>query len=163
MAGTGGARPGAGRKPKKEKYAAPINRAERQIVDKLPQLIQNLQKLADGGYERVEDEWLPAGLVTIGTGENMQLVYPYKDPDELVLVKRRVSIADQDRAANIYLADRIMGKPIQTNKNEVSGPDGDPIQVQAFDYSAAISPLKPPDPETEPTENSDSDSDSDSS
>jgi hypothetical protein len=114
MAGpNGGARPRAGRKPKKTKYELTATEAENKIVDHLPAILDNLIYLANGGYERVEEEWQPAGLVTIGSGEEWQKAYPDKDPDELVLVKRKVSVADKDRAANIYLVDRILGKPTQ--------------------------------------------------
>ena len=41
MAGSaGGFRPGAGRKPKAEKYKADITRAEKQIRDKLPEIVE---------------------------------------------------------------------------------------------------------------------------
>lgn len=120
MAGqNGGARPGAGRKPKRTKYELTVTQAEDKIVDHLPQILDNLLHLANGGYERVEEEWQPAKLVTITKHdeENDQFysvpAFPDKDPDEMVLVKRKVSVADKDRAANIYLVDRILGKPTQ--------------------------------------------------
>ncbi len=39
MAGNGGARPGAGRKRKAEKFETQIQRAEKKIADKLPMLV----------------------------------------------------------------------------------------------------------------------------
>lgn len=115
----GGARPRAGRKPKKNKYELTVIQAEDKIVDHLPQILDNLLHLANGGYERVEEEWQPAKLVTITKHDEDKdqfytiPAFPDKDPDEMVLVKRKVSIADKDRAANIYLIDRILGKPTQ--------------------------------------------------
>ncbi len=126
MAGEhGGARDGAGRKAKAEKFAGQIASAEQRIADRLPQLIDNMLEIADGGYERVEEEWQPAGLVTVGSGEYESKVFPDKPDHELVLVKRKVSIADKDRSANQYLIDRILGKP--TQRTELTGEDGSPL------------------------------------
>lgn len=139
MGQNGGARPGAGRKAKAEKFKQPIARAEKRIADGLPQLIDNMLMLANGGYERVEEEWQPAGLIYIGSGEFARRAFPELEPDKLVLVKRKRSVADRDRAANEYLINRILGKP--TERQEVSGPNSGPIPVQAFDYAAAIAPI----------------------
>lgn len=98
MAGHGGARPGAGRKPKAQKNETAIARAEQQIRDRLPEVIDALFDLALG--VKVED-------VNILTGE--------------AVVYRR----PPDRAAAQYLTDRIMGKP--TERQEISGPDGTPL------------------------------------
>jgi hypothetical protein len=125
-AGNGGARVGSGRKAKADKYAGPIAAAEDRIADRLPQLIDNLEKLADGGFLEVHEEWQPAGLVTTGSGEYEQRVFPELPADELVRVKRTVSRAAPDRAANIYLVDRILGKP--TAAVEVTGEHGGPIE-----------------------------------
>lgn len=128
MAGqNGGARAGAGRKRKLEKYQSAIEKAELSIADKLPQLKENLEYLANGGYQRVEEEYQPAGMLMRTTtdkeGNPYQVpMFPDKKPDELVLVKRKVTVADKDRAANIYLMDRVMGKPIQ--KVAPTTPDG---------------------------------------
>lgn len=86
MAGTGGRRPGAGRKPKAEKYARPINDAEQKIADHLPLIVDALLRLAQGVY--VEDY----NPIT-----DRKVVYQ-KPPD---------------RAAAEYLMDRLMGKPTQ--------------------------------------------------
>lgn len=128
MAGSGGARPGAGRKSRAEKFARPIAAGEKRIADRLPELIDNMLMLANGGYERVEEQWAPAGSLYVGSGEFQRRMYPYKPSDELVLVKRTVSVADRDRAANEYLINRIMGKP--TERQEVSGVDGSPIEAR---------------------------------
>jgi hypothetical protein len=105
MAGKGGARPGAGRKPKGIKSLTPIATAEGRIVDRLPQLIDNLFSLADG--------------VTV------QEETPQGGP--------RVYTRPPDRQANEYLINRIMGKP--TERKEVSGPEGGPIQVDVSKMS----------------------------
>lgn len=128
-----------GRPKKADKFAAPVARAEKQIVDKLPSLIENMLILANGGYERIEEQWAPAGSLFIGSGKDAVPMYPDKEPDELVLVKRTRSIADKDRAANQYLIDRIMGKP--TERQEVSGPDGGPVPVTFFNYDQVASEL----------------------
>lgn len=132
----GGARPGAGRPRKRDVHGTAIVRAEKQIRDRLPELVDNMFRLAMGGYERVEEQWAPAGSVLVGTGESAYRLYPDKPDDELVLVKRLVSIADKDRAANTYLIDRIMGKP--TERKEISGPDSGPIE---FNYGGTLTDL----------------------
>src|SRR5262245_57535608 len=103
---------GPGRPKKVDKYAGAIARAEKKIADRLPQLIENMFVLADGGYERVEEQWAPAGSLWVGSGDSLRRMYPDRDPAELVLVKRTISTADRDRQANEYLINRIMGKPI---------------------------------------------------
>lgn len=133
--GHGGARPGAGRPRKADKYAGQIAAAEDQIADKLPKLIANLLKLANGGFKEVQEEWQPAGLVTTGSGEYETLVFPEKPADELVRVKRTVSVAAPDRAANTYLIDRILGKP--TQRTELTGEDGSPLVPQLTDEERA--------------------------
>lgn len=122
---SGGSRPGAGRKSKAQKFERPIAAAEKKIADRLPQIVDNLIFLANGGYEQVTETWEPAGLHTVGEGEAILPAFPDKKPDELVLIKRTSSIAAPDRAANTYLLDRIAGKP--TVPIEASGPGGEPI------------------------------------
>lgn len=134
----GGKRVGAGRKRKTEKYAGPINKAEGLAAKRLVRNIENLAKLADGGYERIVECFEPAGLVLRdmpildSEGQPLrdangkviiakQLAYPHLDPDEPVLVERRREIAEPDRAANIWLTEFIAGKPAQQQ-------DTDPYQ-----------------------------------
>ena len=131
----GGRRPGAGRKPKAEKYEQPINEAEQKIVDRLPQLIDKLVYLAVGGYDQIERKYQPAALVTTGSGEFETPVFPDKKADELVLVERRVSRATPDLKALIYLVDRILGKP--TQRQELTGEDGGPIEITPAAITAA--------------------------
>ena len=91
----GGVRPGAGRKPKAEKFKLPIARAEKRIADELPALIANLVQLANG--------------VTIEeTG---------KDGGKLVY--RR----PPDFKANEYLINRLMGRPTERIEAEVTVED----------------------------------------
>ncbi len=120
MAGKGGARPGAGRKPKAVKYERPINAAEKQIVQKLPAIMREQIRLALGGIETVKEEWEPAGLVQIDgeivnpDGKSLrvkQLAFPGLPADQLVLVKKTIEQTLPDRAAGQYLIDRIHGKP----------------------------------------------------
>lgn len=123
----GGSRPRAGRKRKATKYELAVTEAEDKIVDHLPAILDNLLELANGGYERVVEEWQPAGLVTLTRHDEEKdafyqvQAFPDKDPDELVLIKRSVSVADKDRAANIYLMDRILGKPTQKQDIDIHG------------------------------------------
>ena len=137
---------GPGRRPKAQKLARPIARAEKQIADQLPALIENMLYLAHGGYERIEEEWQPAGLVYVGSGEFARRAFPELPPDEPVLVKRKRSIADKDRQANEYLINRILGKP--TERQEIAGADGGPIQLTPVDYRAGLDALKPDDADT---------------
>src|SRR4051812_2244932 len=90
MAGTGGARPGAGRKPKQDKHVTAINRAEKQIKDRLPELIGNMFTLAAG--------------VTLQETDS--------DGND------RIYTRPPDRQANEYLINRIMGKPVERTESE---------------------------------------------
>lgn len=92
--GWGGARAGAGRKRKSEKYAAEIEAAEKKVKDRLPDLIDNLFLLAQGGY--------PINRVKRGLLEG-----------KMVVVEEVTETAPPDRKANEYLVDRIMGRPTQ--------------------------------------------------
>lgn len=93
----GGARSGAGRKPKAEKYETAINRAEKRIADRLPELIDNMFRLATGVIVQDTDD------------EGETLIYQ-KPPDY---------------KANEYLINRILGKP--TERQELTGEDGAPL------------------------------------
>lgn len=95
----GGARPGAGRPRKSDKYAGHIVAAENAIADRLPQYIDNLSRLADGIYREEEDE--------------QGVKYVYSTPP--------------DRAANEYLINRIMGRPI--DRKEFGVDKDNPLKV----------------------------------
>ncbi len=116
---------GPGRPRKAEKFAGQIAAAEQQIADRLPTILEAQLLLAHGGWEQVEEEWQPARLVTIGSGELEQPAFPELPPDQMVLVKRKHSIAAPDRAAGQYLIDRILGKP--TTTVEATDGDGGPL------------------------------------
>lgn len=107
----GGRRPGAGRKTKaaNKLRSELVAECEKLICDHLPRLIANMIALADGGYERVEEKWEPVPFTP-----------PGQEP-ELVLVERKVSIADRDRAANQYLIDRMLGKPKERHEQQHEG------------------------------------------
>jgi hypothetical protein len=92
MAGTGGARPGAGRKRKSDKFAGQIAKAESRIADRLLDYLDNMEQLAAGIWmDEVDKE-----------GE------------------RRLYLRAPDRQANEYLINRIMGKP--TERKELTLP-----------------------------------------
>jgi hypothetical protein len=105
----GGARAGAGRKPKLLKWVGPVEAAEQVIADKLPWILRQVLRLARGG-PRVEEKWLPAALVVDARGVR---VFPDLKPDELVLVERRVLTAAPDLRALTYLFDRLAGRPTE--------------------------------------------------
>lgn len=136
MAGTGGRREGAGRPRKADKYAGAIAKAEKRIADQLPGLIDNMLHLAYGGYERIEEQWTPAGSLWLGSGDSLRPMYPQLEPGALVLVKRTITIADKDRLANEYLINRIMGKPIE--RQEIGGVDGGIIEVSFVNYRTGV-------------------------
>lgn len=89
----GGARPGAGRKRKAQKFETQIQRAERQIADRLPLLVDRMFELADGVL--VEDINPLLGTKSI-----------YQKPP--------------DRSAIEYLVNRVMGKPTERTDLNVS-------------------------------------------
>lgn len=104
----GGARPGAGRKPRDEKFKVPIAKAEKRIADKLPMLIDKALELAEGVH--VED----FNIVTMQTTV-------YQKPPDLGAIK--------------YLVDRIMGKP--TERKEITSLDK-PLGEMSVDELRAI-------------------------
>src|SRR5947209_4218827 len=98
----GGARAGAGRKAKAVKFARPIAAAEKRIADRLPHLVDKLLELADG--------------VTVSEIDAKG--------------EERVYLRPPDRQAAEYLLNRILGKP--TERAELSGPDGGPIEFDGL-------------------------------
>src|SRR4051812_13156048 len=96
---SGGRRPGAGRKPRAEKHAQPVAAAEQRIRDRLPEILDNLFHLADGGYLRVREKREPAGLIFVEDVEEIEgedgkiktlrtkrRAFPDLDPKEMVVV-----------------------------------------------------------------------------
>jgi hypothetical protein len=135
--GHGGARNGAGRKPKRDKYTPQITGLEDGIADRLPQLLANMLLLANGGYEQISETYEPAGLIQItketitkeGGSVNMrELAFPHLDPEQLVCVRRIRTFAAPDRKANEYLINRIAGTPTQHIEADVDS-DGPLFKV----------------------------------
>lgn len=93
MAGTGGARPGAGRKRKAEKFETQIQKAEGMIADRLPWLVDKAMELAEGVV--VEKPGLTGPVV-------------YQLPPDMGAIK--------------YLVDRIMGKPTERREMTLEKP-----------------------------------------
>ena len=91
----------AGRTRKADQNAGAVTRAEKQIRDHLPAIVEAQIILALGVV--VEETDKETGATTV-----------YKKAP--------------DRAAGQYLIDRIMGKP--TERQELTGPDGAPIAVE---------------------------------
>ena len=140
--GHGGARPGAGRRPKAEKYETQFAAADQRWVDKLPVVQETLEKLAKGGLKRITKKFMPAVLVLTkevryDASDNPKNVdvpaFPDEDPKKLICVQEVVETLAPDRAANIYILDRILGKPTQSV--EMSGPDGGDIPLPTHDLS----------------------------
>lgn len=139
----GGARVGAGRKPRAEKFARPIAAAEKRIADRLPELVDNLLLLAAGGIEQVEERYEPAGLVQVDDYEEVQRegrrsrqhkvkrpAYPKAPAEQMVLVERRVTHTLPDRAALQYLIDRILGRTTSRMVTDVTS-GGEPLKLYA--------------------------------
>jgi len=91
--GHGGAREGAGRKAKPDKFKIPIAKAEKKIADKLPWLIDQALELAEGV---VVQEW----------GKDGPRVY--QRPPDINAIK--------------YLVDRIMGKATERRELTLEKP-----------------------------------------
>ena len=90
----GGARPGAGRKPKPDKFKIPIAKAEQKIADKLPWLIDQAMELAEG--------------VVIQEADKDGSPRIYQRPPDMNAIK--------------YLVDRIMGKPTERRELTLDKP-----------------------------------------
>jgi hypothetical protein len=90
----GGARPGAGRKPRAEVYESAITKADRRLAKNLIPHIENMERLADGVL--VEEAHPITGKMVV-----------YQRPP--------------DRQANEYLINRVMGKPTERQEHEHSG------------------------------------------
>lgn len=103
----------SGRRKRADKFARPIARAEKQIADQLPALITNMLTLANGVLTEE---------VNIITGQTQV----FKKPP--------------DRAANEYLINRILGKPIE--RQEIGGVDGGLIEVAFVNYRTGLAGLE---------------------
>ena len=138
--GNGGTRPGAGRKPTREKHAPKVNQAERKLAANLPTLAELQLALAQGqitlncedpaSYVALSEE-IKAGVLRFG------ILCATEDPDaaaELRAHELTLSILTAcgivpgtviysrppDRRAIEYCMNRIMGTPTQTVELEWS-------------------------------------------
>lgn len=134
--GHGGSRKNAGRPRNQEKYAEQIASFHDLAAADLDTRFTALQQLADGGFEEIEEEWIPAGLIQInkmvetkeaGAIRVTELAFPELPPEQLVCVKRRRSVAAPDFRANAYLVDRVAGKPVATVEGEMTVDAGDAL------------------------------------
>lgn len=107
---SGGARQGAGRKPKAERFKGAIAAAEKRIADRLPDLIDNLLELSAG--------------VTVQETDAQGREKVYTRPPDF-------------RAAS-YLIDRILGKPVQAIEAEHTGEGGGPISLHVTGFEQAL-------------------------
>ena len=152
--GHGGARPGAGRKATAEQFESEIAAAKKRCADTLPHRLETLIELAQGGYIKRTRKMEPAALVLVEEVQrdtNGSLIYdelerplkikvrafPEAAPGEMVCIEEIQETLAPDRAANIYLADRILGRPTQAV--EVSGPDGGEIPLSSRPDPARLS------------------------
>lgn len=92
-ASNGGARPGAGRKPKAEVFESVITKADKRIAKNLIRYIENMERLADG-------------VLVQGVNPLTAKTYVYQEPP--------------NRQANEYLINRIMGKPTERHEHTVT-------------------------------------------
>jgi hypothetical protein len=145
--GHGGRRAGAGRKPHTQKYAPQIVAMHDRLADGQPRYVDNLELLADGGYNQIIEVWEPAGLITIsklieteqGAARVTELAFPELPPEQLVCVRRTRSVAAPDRKANEYLINRVAGTPTQRVEIDPD-PDGG-LEVTAAAMSDAAKEL----------------------
>jgi len=115
---------GPGRPRKAEKYAGAVAAAEQRIVDRLPELIDNLFTLAGGVV--VEDTNPIDGSMSV-----------YQKPP--------------DRKANEYLIDRILGRPTQAIEAEIDADGSLHILVTYADPDRADPAETPSGPAPDPT------------
>jgi hypothetical protein len=110
MAGKGGARAGSGRKPKRDKDPDAILAAEARIRRRLPELVDNMFRLAEG--VRVQEELPDGSPIT------------YARPP--------------DRQSIVYLMDRVMGKPIERLEHEIRNLSDDQLRERTMAALALV-------------------------
>jgi hypothetical protein len=110
MAGKGGARAGAGRKLKRDKDPDAILQAEARIRHRLPELVDNMFRLAEG--VRVQED--------IPDGTPVTFARP------------------PDRQAIVYLMDRVMGKPIERLEHEIRNLSDDQLRERTLAALAIV-------------------------
>lgn len=125
--GRGGARPGGGRPRTRDIFHSIVREAEGKIADKLPLIVDDILRLAQGQYSETRLEMEPAGTLyrddyvnsTIDTDKGVRNIYkrvkvpmyPEKPPDEMVVTKQVETNFAPNLHACIYLMNRIMGPP----------------------------------------------------
>lgn len=132
----GGAREGAGRPAKAKKYATPIADAEDRIADKLPQIVDHLEKVAFGGFTIINKKFVLARTLKhkAKNGEDVPL-FPDAKPDEMVCVEETHLTQLPDRQALEYLWDRLAGKPM--NKHEFANVSDEELRAAILAEAAA--------------------------
>lgn len=142
---SGGARTGAGRKPLREKFIRQVEGAEKVYAAELKRSAERIIELATGGALRVEVVTKAAGTLlqddvvrdaagnpVLDRGRPIRIkrpIFPDVDPAEMIEVERTVTQMEPSLAANEYITNRILGKPIQAVETEMSGPDGGAIPL----------------------------------
>jgi hypothetical protein len=156
MAGTtghsGGARPGAGRKPNSRLQQ--LNDSQQQAADHLEQTLEQrlaaIEQLARGGAQSITERWEPAGTIFIDSTRDVldsqgnptgktapckTLAFPNLPADQLVLVSRIIRTLPPNLAANIYLTNRLLGAPFK------SFPPFDPDRVdRTIEFPVLLNP-----------------------
>lgn len=136
----------AGRPRKAERYAGQTTAAYDRIASKLPQLVETLLRTALAGaeevHEDVDEEWVPARLVTVRDSEGAELPV-FGAGDEaineagMVCVKRKVKKTIRTRAADVRaaqdLVDRILGKTTPEPGDEAASDTNVVIRVEYAD------------------------------
>ena len=125
---SGGARSGSGRKSKSrdELIEPTLQYLDERLQETIDQRFTSLEQLAIGGLQTVTERWELAGSLFIAqceevldadgahTGKTITRkvrLLPDIPPDQLVLVSRTVKTHAPNLAANIYLVNRLLGKP----------------------------------------------------
>jgi hypothetical protein len=89
-----------------------VNAIDAEALKALPRYLENMRKLADGGYEQVEVKWGRPPRKKKADGDEAPELAPEQTPDEYgnIVLGRTISYAAPDRAANQYLIDRVLGR-----------------------------------------------------
>lgn len=145
--GHGGRRPGAGRKPKAERWRGKVKAGEKLIADEVLELIRELFRVAHG-YTYDEVTYVPAALVALKldvvnddgsvTRGVERLAFPELAPDEPVAVKVVRKRVPADFRAIAYGIDRIFGRMALPLPPPLEGADDGSIGPDAVAMAAEI-------------------------
>lgn len=123
---SGGSRTGAGRPKKSEQFKAQISRVNRKIAKGLDGYLEQMEALALGTAEYEERFYEAACTILIEADEAIldeageptgkwrrvkRLAFPNAEPDEMILVRKKVVCPAPDVRALIYLFNRLIGAP----------------------------------------------------